>query len=1034
MKFRALNWDYHGDAISLQRRRNTSSAGGTPKQPVLWLRAGYYERERWTTAPTTSSKTTNTISDSKQQEINCNGDNDHGALVIIRKVQADLPKPPNNENCTTIGTTSTQTQCQPQISFPMMIFTIPMKNIRPFFFFFDLWNHGSGKDGGRACTATASWSEDMRRQLWQAADLNMDDFIHKSQGHILITNHTVMDEHPFLVPIQLLDSSPVKTSLRPNIQIYNSDLLQLPTAMKMISHGMMKINTKTATDTTFSPPSKLSENLHEHAISKSLLSVVLMVNDEQQKEMENKHPTSVMIEELERLDDKDSIANPTATTIYGNHKSVHIPPSATPTAKQNPKNRSYPDSVLEEEASNDDGSSRVPPQCLTLSLSEVRGRANNIASIDQENSDQNSGKQKSTREFPHPTKEDSPNVLSHDEIVTDKSDTLKKKHKRSKEERKAYKKERKALKKEKKRKRQEEEESTTKILKHKLTLPRSSVVQAKSISRSNAAEEELHTVRSIFTKKAQEHRKAFSQIQILRTTITEAPVTDPKSAPSSNDRLSLDKPQSSALEHLAWAHSQGTKGMNASVFAESSIGPKANMYSRINSIDCMNTVDQKNPQRFHGRLWQSPCPNGERNPKPPIDSNVSQRLTDKHLQKVPGKTFDGAIAVKQAWMDIPNSVCESDDLIRGSRFQPSAESNVQSMDGRQEKPKNLPDRPKTMTMPCEQSPHAHHGNRQSMYVTGRNSQDHILTQFSLQPADNYQNEPIASLSNECFSHDNHQRPCRDKQPPVPCVSSLPALQFLCSENFLENWGFVVAELASGRWANEPSNLLHPQDSNRAGRKISLIDTPLLGACGVDIESPGRCGYLVYATSALASLKEAKQIVMEVAELASIGRYNHLKIWICHDVPASIEITKHIVKLHCSVLDISGNIPTKVSFKTATQKTLARSLAATLLKSPKPSPESLELQDGVIRCAHDKQIQERSLFLLSLLPLLNASGAIQCILLAKKLLPPGSPSFRMLFQNQRLRQQIMLQSTSQSLGCEVHPAAMPQLSLILQLGL
>jgi hypothetical protein len=965
MKFRALNWDYHGDAISLQQRNNSTAAGTPPL--VVWLRAGYYERER-RSPPSLQSKTVSTILDSKeeeqqQKEINHNGDDDdkQGALVNV------LPKPKANIRTmdTIITATTTLPQCRTQMRFRM-------RTMQPFFFFC-VSNPESAKDGARTCIAHESWSEDMRRQHWPQTKWNWN--IHQTRKNLLLTNPTALMERLYLIPILPLR--------------YNCIL---------------------------TPESHIStENRHPA----NSLSVVWMVNHFHRKEIENKHRPTVTIEELERVDDTNTSTNSTSTTTMNNTSVLTPCSTAPPLAKVSPKKRPHPDCLMEEEKSHgNDPTSPLKPQCQNRSLVDD-GSANDVTSLDQENNDKNSARQKHTQKLPlGTTKEHSPNLLSYDEIVTDNTGTLNKKHKKSKEERNAYKKERKALKKEKKRKQQEElEDSTRKLVKHELALPRRSVVQSKSISRSNA-EDELHAARSIFTKQAQEHRKAFANMQISRTTVKTASTADPKLAPS-NAQLSWDNPKSSV--------------------SESKWNQTSTLSQKINNMDCISIAVQKRPQEFHGgRLWQSAVPNQEHGyvTQRPMDLNASQRRNDpQQPQRVPGKTFDG---VTNTWMDAPNSVCESDDLIRDPRFQRPTESIAPSKFALQDNSKDRPDRPKAKTMPWEQFTKTHRGKCLSS-MSGRKSenqfQNHLLGQNSLQPVDIYQNESTPSIrSNECFSYNNHQRPCRDKQPLVACDSNLPALSFLCSENFLENWGFVVAELASGRWISESSDLLHTQDSNKAGRKIILIDTPMLGACGVDIETPGRCGYIVYATSALASPKEAKQIVMEVAELASIGRYNHLKIWICHDIPASIEITKHIVQLHCSVLDINGNLPTKVGFKTATQKTLAHSLATTMLKSPKSPPESLELQDGVIRCAHDKQIQERSLFLLSLLPLLSASGAVQCILLAKKLLPPGSPSFRMLFQNQRLRQQIMLQSTSQSLCCEVHPAAMPQLSLILKLGL
>ena len=92
------------------------------------------------------------------------------------------------------------------------------------------------------------------------------------------------------------------------------------------------------------------------------------------------------------------------------------------------------------------------------------------------------------------------------------------------------------------------------------------------------------------------------------------------------------------------------------------------------------------------------------------------------------------------------------------------------------------------------------------------------------------------------------------------------------------------------------------------------------------------------------------------------------------------------------------------------------------------------EKATIEAATDTWFQERAHFLISLLPVLSTNGAIQCLLLAKKLLPPGSPFFEMIFKNQRLRQQIMLTATSEEKGAEVHPSAMVQFSRVLRVDI
>ena len=236
----------------------------------------------------------------------------------------------------------------------------------------------------------------------------------------------------------------------------------------------------------------------------------------------------------------------------------------------------------------------------------------------------------------------------------------------------------------------------------------------------------------------------------------------------------------------------------------------------------------------------------------------------------------------------------------------------------------------------------------------------------------------------------------------PGPSVLPPLSLLCSETFLESWPGVVAELASGRWAKDPAESKEATEipfSNAApGQKINLVDTPLVDACGVAIEGPGRCGLLVFSVSSLEAVSDAKQIVLEVAELAAISRYTTLYIFLSYENGTAItsSIAKHLVQLQCAAVPSKGLSETKVSIKTASSGTLATAIAQTILRhSTTLPPGGPALAESTIEGASDSQLQERARFLLALLPVLSATGAIQCLLLAKQLLPNGSPSFRLV---------------------------------------
>jgi hypothetical protein len=266
-------------------------------------------------------------------------------------------------------------------------------------------------------------------------------------------------------------------------------------------------------------------------------------------------------------------------------------------------------------------------------------------------------------------------------------------------------------------------------------------------------------------------------------------------------------------------------------------------------------------------------------------------------------------------------------------------------------------------------------------------------------------------------------------------SRLPPAKVLCSEEFIETWGDVVAELASGRWAhsfpaNEGSNEV--QTVRCPGRKVELRDTSLVDQCGVDIELSNRCAILLYNISTLEVPQQAREVVIGLAQLVAIGRYKQVCIILCYDVPVSSSITRHIVQLQTAVMSSDGNLSTSTFFKTASLATLSTTIAQTIfVHNQAPSGPLSEPPTEVVT---DEQIGEWSRFLLSLLPTLSAHGAIQCIQLAQMNAPSG-PSFGLLFQSVHARQQITMATTSSPCRAPaIHPHAMAQLSHILRVSL
>jgi hypothetical protein len=288
---------------------------------------------------------------------------------------------------------------------------------------------------------------------------------------------------------------------------------------------------------------------------------------------------------------------------------------------------------------------------------------------------------------------------------------------------------------------------------------------------------------------------------------------------------------------------------------------------------------------------------------------------------------------------------------------------------------------------------------------------------------------------ESLSEHAEDRPHLSQEDPKTDHSRLPNAKVLCSEEFIETWGDVVAELASGRWAhsfpaNERSHEV--QTARCSGRKVELRDTPLVDQCGVDIELSNRCAILLYNISTLEVPQQAREVVIGLAQLVAIGRYKQVCIILCYDVPVTTSITRHIVQLQTAVMSSEGNLSTLTFFKTASPATLSTTIAQTVFVHNQAQSGPLsELPTEVVA---DEQIGEWSRFLLSLLPILSAHGAIQCIQLAQQIAPSGL-SFGLLFQSVHARQQITMATTS--IPCRapaVHPHAMAQLSHILRVSL
>ena len=246
---------------------------------------------------------------------------------------------------------------------------------------------------------------------------------------------------------------------------------------------------------------------------------------------------------------------------------------------------------------------------------------------------------------------------------------------------------------------------------------------------------------------------------------------------------------------------------------------------------------------------------------------------------------------------------------------------------------------------------------------------------------------------------------------------------LCSEAFLELWGDVVAAIVAGEWMKSPScgspiQQLADKTITVKWRKISVVDSPLLNGSGIDMEASRNSCFLVILASHLQSTAKAKKYILNIAELAALGRYAKCYIFLCLDEELTTTMTKHVVKIQFAATTSSVHI----ICKTSTISSLATTIAHTILGIPDP----FTFEDH-LAVLSDRLTLDRTIFLTSLLPVASISGNVRCLALAKGLLPIGSPYFEILLKNQRLRQKILVTILCHETTDTLNPMVLVQLS-------
>eukprot|EP00536_Pseudo-nitzschia_multiseries_P012338 jgi/Psemu1/31749/gm1.31749_g len=197
------------------------------------------------------------------------------------------------------------------------------------------------------------------------------------------------------------------------------------------------------------------------------------------------------------------------------------------------------------------------------------------------------------------------------------------------------------------------------------------------------------------------------------------------------------------------------------------------------------------------------------------------------------------------------------------------------------------------------------------------------------------------------------------------------IHLLCSESFLENFGYVIADFARDA-----------VDGDESAKKKSFIrftDTDLMDACGADIETPLRGAILVSTLSQIQASGDQNGLLNtflpRIVELASTARYHQLTVFLCIDAELDADVSQGIVRLQTAFMSDGGKEMqdrTKTSIQLTSRACLASCIARTVLASD-PSPSS------ALSNAHhwlsDKRACERLKFLLGIIPTLSVNGAL-----------------------------------------------------------
>lgn len=198
---------------------------------------------------------------------------------------------------------------------------------------------------------------------------------------------------------------------------------------------------------------------------------------------------------------------------------------------------------------------------------------------------------------------------------------------------------------------------------------------------------------------------------------------------------------------------------------------------------------------------------------------------------------------------------------------------------------------------------------------------------------------------------------------------------LTSESFLESFGKVVSELASGRWQRAIDN---SNSSTNTPTGIVVSDCPLLDIAGVDIELSDTSAIIVQNLSSWGdnqtAQKGARAFLRRLVFLCASGRYNAIHVILCLDVEMSAALSTEIVNLQNAVIQQSGCPCDYVTFEYSHRPRSVAASIALRAESVSSSQESCQISEFVA----EENVQERVRFLVMLIPTMSVHMACKAL--------------------------------------------------------